>query len=353
MSNETPRTIDNIIAVQGYDSTVDTTYKILAPLQVTVESCGSLEKDSHYSIMLISPIDHWLRSARMDTWFQNFNARTSHRHDYFELLIVLEGEIIQHIEGKDYVYRAGTCCLINRNILHIEKFTGPAKICFVGLSVGFIQTLLDEAKVLYSCDEQNVRTNPVFEFMQTNMGSEIIKEYQDLFPVPKNQSNNVALRDLTSRLIKALLKPSPGSTYFIKGIVCELFAYLASGFYATPVRLNASADYLLFLRIRRILEDMNGRISRAELSSILNYNGGYLNKVVQHHTGMCLFDYGMEFCFERVEKLLLTTDCSISEIAIQMKFTNRTHFYSLFHERYGMTPQEFRKKAERVKSVKI
>lgn len=343
MSNETPHTIKNILEVQGYGSAVDTTYKILAPLQMTVESCSGLGKGDHYSIMLVSTLDHWLRNEGMDIWFQNFNARTSHRHDYFELLIVLEGEITQRIEGKDYVYRAGTCCLINRNILHIEKFTGPAKICFIGLSAGFIQNLLDEVETLYFRDEQTIRTNPVFEFMQTNMGSEVIKEYQDLFPVPKNQSSHATLRDLTTRLIRALLKPGPGSTYYIKGVICELFAYLGSDFYATPVRLNATADHLLFLRIRRILEDMNGRISRAELSAILNYNGGYLNKVVQHHTGMCLFDFGMKFCFKRVEKLLLMTDYSVSEIALQMKFTNRTHFYSLFHERYGMTPQEFRK----------
>lgn len=337
-----PHTIQNILEVAQYGGADGDFYRILAPLQITIEYCSGSAPEDHYNILMASPSDHWLRSETMDGWFHAFNTRSMHRHDYFELLIVLEGEMIQRIEGKDYVYRAGTCCLINRNIMHIERFTGPAKICFVGVSAGLIQELLAETARLYFPNEGKLRANLVLAFMQANSSSEIIKEYMDLFPIARNQTSAHALHGLTEKLTQELISPVPGSTYLVKGILCELFAYLESDFYATPVKLNTSSDHLLFLRIQRILEDTNGRISRSELAELLHYNGSYLNNVVHRHTGMCLFDYGMTFCFKKVEKLLTETALPVNEIAAQMDFTNRTHFYKLFRSKYGMTPQQFR-----------
>ena len=48
----------------------------------------------------------------------------------------------------------------------------------------------------------------------------------------------------------------------------------------------------------------------------------------------------MTFCFKKAERLLKESNLSVSEIALQLKFTNRTHFYNLFRKKYGMTPQE-------------
>ena len=92
-----------------------------------------------------------------------------------------------------------------------------------------------------------------------------------------------------------------------------------------------------------MLEDTDGRLPRSELARLLNYNGSYLNSIVQRRTGLCLFDYGMTFCFQKAERLLRETTLSVSEIALQLKFTNRTHFYELFRQKYGMTPQQWRK----------
>ncbi len=48
----------------------------------------------------------------------------------------------------------------------------------------------------------------------------------------------------------------------------------------------------------------------------------------------------MTFCFKKAERLLKESNLSVSEIALPLKLTNRTHFYNLFRKKYGMTPQE-------------
>lgn len=336
-------TIPDILQVQHYGSVSNTLYKILAPIQMTVEYCSGLDPADYYNVILVSTTDHWFHSGQTDTWFGALNNRTQHRHDYYELLLVLEGEVIQQIEGKEYLYRAGTCCLINRNVLHAERFTGRAKICFLGLSLECIQDLLHDAGGLYYTNEHRLQQNPILQFMQDNLRNEIGKEYLDLFPTRENDTAPQQLHDIADQLVKILLNPHIGASYYLKGLLCELFDDLQTGYYVTPVRLKESSDGLLFLRIQHLMEDTNGRLSRAELSRLLHYNGSYLNDIVQHHTGMCLFDYGMTFCYRRAEQLLTETDLPVSEIATQLHFSNRTHFYSLFRRQYGMTPQAYRK----------
>ena len=178
--------------------------------------------------------------------------------------------------------------------------------------------------------------------MKHNLHEETVKHYQDLFP---SHDNNTAVQDLherVDRLLNVLIRPGIGATWHITGALFELLDYLQTDFYATPVRLASSADSLLFLRIRRLLEDTHGRLSRAELAKELHYNGGYLNEVVQRHTGKCLFEYGMTLCMQEAARLLEQTELPITEIAAQLRFTNRTHFYTLFRKHYGMTPQQYR-----------
>ena len=337
---------ENILEVENWGSQLSTFYKIMAPVQITLESCAGLEETDRYSIQMYSPNGCWLHESTMDAMFRALNTRPPHRHDYFELMLVLEGEVIQQIEEKESPYRAGTCCLVNRSILHSERFTGPTRLCFIGLSVDFIRTLAETAPQQLFEPERHLTENPILQFMLANLGQELRKEYQDLFPTPENTDSTQRLDALISRLTQTLQTPGPAATYYLKGLLCELFHTLATGFYVTPVHLSASPESLLFLRISRLLEDTDGRLPRSELARLLNYNGSYLNSIVQRRTGLCLFDYGMTFCFQKAEHLLRETSLPVSEIALQLKFTNRTHFYNLFRQKYGMTPQEWRKAAQ-------
>lgn len=55
-----------------------------------------------------------------------------------------------------------------------------------------------------------------------------------------------------------------------------------------------------------------------------------------------LFDYSMVFTMSYAANQLVTTDKSAAEIASDLKFSNRTHFYKLFRQHFGVTPGEYR-----------
>lgn len=335
-------TFDHIVKIHNTND--EPWYDMLTPFQITYEYCSGISSEDFCNILMVSPADTHYRRIPFNK-FADFNARPAHTHNFFELLIVLEGNTIQKIEGKEFMYPAGSCCLISRNLSHAEKFTEETKLLFIGLSTDYVTELLDSSKTAYFRQERELTENSILQFMQKNLLSDEKKSYLDLFP--KHQNHNKAsrtLQQILDSLLHAAFFPQLGTTYMIKGFICSLLQYLnnPSTYHHTLVNLDSNTNLLLFSRITHLLEDTDGRLSRSELEKILNYNGSYLNTIVKRHTGMCLFDYGMTFCLRKAAQLLSDTDESVSSIAGKLGFTNRTHFYKLFKEKYGLTPKEYR-----------
>lgn len=127
--------------------------EILSPIQLTLECCHGTSDDDFINILMLSPGQSFYYRIDTGSSINKYNARQPHRHNFFELMVILDGEISQQIEGNDYQYGAGTCCVINRNIKHREKFYGRAKVLFIGLSADFINQLMTEQSGFYFQNE--------------------------------------------------------------------------------------------------------------------------------------------------------------------------------------------------------
>ena len=59
--------------------------------------------------------------------------------------------------------------------------------------------------------------------------------------------------------------------------------------------------------------------------------------------GMSLTEYRLNFRLNAAKKLLRYTDTDITTIMHELSCTNRTYFYKIFKDKYGLTPAEYRK----------
>lgn len=347
MNDHTSYTVKNIIKQENSGSELNSYLRILAPVQFTLESCSGTAQTDFANILMVSPLENTFYQFKNGMEIQHFNARAPHFHDFYELLIVLDGEIHQQIEQTDFIFHKGSCCLMNRNIVHKEMFHSSATLLCIGLSKELVKHLAeDEQKVCFPEIEQP-RANPILNFLIENLENPDTKEYLDFLPTLNNKDWHRTLHTLTDNILHAIMFPKLGSTYVIKGMLLELFGYLSDSefFHYTPVHVEADHDFLLFTHISHLLEDTNGRITRSELETILHYSGNYINSIVKKYTSLCLFDYGQTFCMKKAAYLLRNTDDSILEIMEKLSFSNTTHFYKCFKKQYHMTPREYRNSA--------
>lgn len=344
MDTRASHTVENIIQGHNLGSAINSYLKILAPLQFTLETCSGVDATDYANILMASPSKTYSYHFHNGTEIQHFNAKSPHLHDFYELLIVLDGEIRQQIEQTEYPFRSGSCCLMNRNIVHKEIFHSNASILFIGLSEELVKSLVKDEQKTYFPDIERPYANPILSFMLDNLSTPDTKEYLDFLPAINNKDWYRTLHNLTDNILRAILFPKLGATYVIKGMLLELFGYLSDSeqFHITPVHVTSDTDFPLFSHVSHLMEDTDGRITRSELEQALNYSGNYINTIVKKYTGLCLFDYGMTFSMKKAAHLLTSSSYSIMEIMEKLKFTNTTHFYKCFKKQYHMTPKQYR-----------
>lgn len=346
--------LDDALEIHSNGTGLNTYYEIRTPLHLIAmyNTCGIPNVTD--CLLSLSPAGaHYLPNNAHEISISN-----PHRHNYFELMILLKGKLMQEIEGREYLYSAGSCCLINRNITHTERFLDEGLVLFLGLSIPFVRELISGCRSDWFSDTSD-SSNSVFAFMEENIRTDTRKFYLDFFPVYQKYTgdsaadpshapevrNTTELHRFGDRLMHALLLPRPGAEFIIRGLLYELFDYLDTPtvFHIIPVKLSTKNDFLLFSRIRHLMQDTNGRMTRSQLEETLHYSGNYLNSIVKKHTGQSLFDYGMTFCLKRAEELLLESSQPISSIVESLHFTNWGHFNRLFEKAYGMSPRDYRR----------
>lgn len=329
----------------NYNSVIDNFYRMTAPFQITTECCSGLEVHDTLTIANVTNDQSDSNCVPMPHFLTYNDLRPLHHHDFYELMIVLEGEVINRIEDKEYTYGAGTCCLMNRNVRHAEKLCGASKLLFLSLTPDFVSELLDFYKANHFHSEMDALNDVALRFMEADLRHPGKKDYLFFLPVFQNDSQMQRLREHADRLVQTAQAPHFGASYLVRGWICSLVEFLSASenYHVTEINLNSQGDFLLFLQISHLLEDRHGRVTRQELAERCNYSGTHINRIVQKYSGMNLFDYSMTFCMKRAAALLTETDKPISDIMQELEFTNASHFYQIFKAHYGMTPMKYRK----------
>ncbi|MCD8149138.1 MAG: helix-turn-helix transcriptional regulator, partial [Clostridiales bacterium] len=173
------------------------------------------------------------------------------------------------------------------------------------------------------------------------------KIYVDFFPILAPDTLASELTSMFDRLTNDLRFSRPAIFFFIEGTIAMLFSVLSDKqkYITRFVNLESNKEEYIFSQIQKLMEKSNGRISRKELSDQLNYDDHYLNRIVNRQTGMSIKEYGQMFLLREASQLLLQTNQNITEIINHLGLSNRTYFYKIFQNRYGVTPKEFRDNA--------
>ncbi len=101
-------------------------------------------------------------------------------------------------------------------------------------------------------------------------------------------------------------------------------------------------------KIQDIIEETKGDITLSECAQRLNYHPSYIWKIMKSKKNTTFSEYIAEYKIQEAKGLLLNTDMTVAEVAVQLNYTNTQNFIRFFSKHVGTTPGKYRQNYKNV-----
>ncbi len=277
-----------------------------------------------------------------------------HRHEYFEMLFVEEGSLINRFKGNEILMKPGDLLIMKPYVLHLladaeEKQTRKAYCCsFLPQAVDFDIQSLEELK-------NSSSPNRYFFKPFLSLADEGVSAIQLKF----DAEHQPELIDLFQKLKDTSHDPSERGHALAR---CHLLALLS--FLTEQYERNQGVDhtvkvdlavpvsrYLTGLRktLNYIHDHFEEALSLEDMASMSGASETYFCRLFKHETGMTFLNYLNGLRIERACVLLRDTSSNALDICYQVGFNDYTHFGRQFKKHTGMSPANFRKQNQHVR----
>ncbi|MWC28146.1 AraC family transcriptional regulator [Paenibacillus sp. MMS18-CY102] len=127
--------------------------------------------------------------------------------------------------------------------------------------------------------------------------------------------------------------------YLVKKCIFLLIRYDHKGLFEHNLSMNYAKLKLVFEYVEANLSD---KITVEQACFLVNFSYTYFLKYFKQTMGMTFTDYVIHRRIKHAERLLLTEDLSIAQIAEQVGLPNLSHFYKLFNRVHQCSPKSFK-----------
>ena len=266
------------------------------------------------------------------------NAPQLHKHNYFELVYVCEGQLDLIIEDSRHRMLPGDACIINTNVRHRELRTSERMVIYLGIDP-------ENLPLLSALMEGNTDASLDDFFFRNRQNAEDI-EYLNFSPLDAYRSSTGLKRagSLFYSLLEEMISQEVGYQQICEVTIQRLFSIFQdpSAYICSNTRFQALTGDALFEQTLRCINEKKRKVSRHELEEELRYNGTYISRVFLKRTGQTLAEYNRDICMTEAARLLLNTGMSVRDICHKIGYENKTAFYNCFRNKYGITPQQYR-----------
>jgi len=153
--------------------------------------------------------------------------------------------------------------------------------------------------------------------------------------------NSAIWAERLQRLLQA--KHPPAQKHFRRAI--RFFDFLLEMLdTARPVNSEITTGDWFGLACQTITADLHNKISWKELATSLGMSYHTFRLYFRRRAGLSPLQYREQYRFNLAVNLLLDIHYSCKEIAFVLGFANPDHFSEQFKKRFGMPPQEYRKR---------
>lgn len=240
-------------------------------------------------------------------------------HEQLEILYFTEGSAICECNFRRFLCRAGDIVVINPCEMHVvDPHSGEAKYHCI---------MIDHS--LYSSDG--------------------ICEVKYIEPVLRGRvrfnnliSDNEYIKKIICELLDECKNLDTGYEMAVKGNCLRLLAALFKSELSDTVRNISGNTQSITPALAYIAAHYTEDIPLSRLASECCMSVSYFCRLFRDITGQTAISYINEYRLTKAKALLLTTKCSISEIAMQTGFPDSSYFTRRFKALFGIPPAKLR-----------
>lgn len=248
-----------------------------------------------------------------------------HMHNEFELLTVFDGKTVFHLNGKDYVLTKGDIIFINSRIAHSTSIYKDASTFFIQFSPD-----------IHSGDNTPYTGKYLFRFVNHENDAAVFKA-----GTPLNEEILRCMKNVFDEHINM----EQSYDAFIKADVYKILALL----YRNNIIKNPENVFSMrfISKILPALEYIDCHyqedISLKDLCRIMSLNESYFCRLFKQATNTSFVQYLNFVRVCKAERMLISGDKSISEIAYDTGFSSVSYFNRTFKKYKFCAPSLFKK----------
>jgi AraC-like DNA-binding protein/mannose-6-phosphate isomerase-like protein (cupin superfamily) len=256
-----------------------------------------------------------------------------HYHHHIEILYCLSGDYRLFRGGMTEYIGQGDLVVINAMESHavMSLSEGKNEYIVIRFEPEMLYTSLHsifEAKYLLPFTVQQQSHQRLFRAMdlkETGLPELIIEISKE--DALRNYGFELAIRTHLGRLFLWILRHWHG-----KGL--ELTSGDAIN-YTTIARLRSALDY--------VAKHYDEAISVSDMATMCHMSYSYFSRIFKQVVGQSFSDYVNFVRLSRAEHFLMSSQMSITEVALCVGYTTTSYFIDLFKKTHHMTPLQFRK----------
>ncbi|MBE7062340.1 MAG: helix-turn-helix domain-containing protein [Ruminococcaceae bacterium] len=234
-----------------------------------------------------------------------------HRHEFFEIDIVISGKAKSNINGHVYNIEKGSILFFTPADFHdiIPIGTQPLETYNIAFPTHMIY-------------------KQIWTFVPMSCRFATLS--------PANFQSAVLV---CQRLMQAYKNPSPSTELLMKtGIEWCLFLLADAA--------NALSDNVQFPKdisavLAYIYDNFTGRVSRDEAAAIMHVSPIYFSNLFHKHMGLSFQEYLLNLRLDFARRLLIGKGTTVSDAAYSSGFNSVTYFSRVFTRRFGCPPGKY------------
>ncbi|MCD7883876.1 MAG: AraC family transcriptional regulator [Lachnospiraceae bacterium] len=254
----------------------------------------------------------------------SYQMSCEHCHDFSELFYLKTGRCVYIVNGLEYQLDAGDFLVIAPGKPHSTRYEGPTQC----------------ERITFYCQKSSLPQ----EFREKHPEvTDILDQTSKITLTPKKQLD---AEKLVQRILQESIQMDAYAPESIRYLtLCLLISLKRDGHFTVEVKEKEACSRHILDAIEYIRQNYSLPLTLEEAAQKAGLSPTYFSKKFHQETGSTYKKYVNEIRVLNAKQMLLSTDDSVTKIAISCGFGSSNYFKDVFRKMTGISPRDYRKKA--------